>query len=156
MDGYVAKPVQPAELLEALARLVPGAAPATSVPQAPPAELLLDPSAALARVGGDAKLLGELVALFRQAYPGWLAEIRAAIANQNAAALKRAAHTLKGSAGTFGAHSTFEAAARLEELGRSGDLTGAAEACAALAAILERLDHALAALTGDGGPGLGI
>jgi PAS domain S-box-containing protein len=157
MDAYVAKPIQPAELLQRLADLVPGAAPAAGpAPTSAPAEQLLDPSVALARVGGDAKLLGELVALFRQAYPGWLAEMRAAIAGQDAAALMRAAHTLKGSAGTFGAHSTFEAAARLEELGRDGDLGGAVEACAALAAILERLDPALAALAGDDGPGSGI
>jgi PAS domain S-box-containing protein len=156
MDRYVAKPVQPAELLHALADLVPGAAPAAEAPPAAaPAEQLLDPSVALARVGGDAKLLGELVALFRQAYPGWLAEMRTAIANHDAAALKRAAHTLKGSAGTFGAHSTFEAAAQLEALARGGDLAGAAEACAALAAILERLDPALAALT-DHSLGSGI
>jgi CheY-like chemotaxis protein len=157
MDAYVAKPIQPAELLQRLADLVPGAAPAAAPAlAAAPAEQLLDPSVALARVGGDTKLLGELVALFRQAYPGWLAEMRAAIASQDAAALKRAAHTLKGSAGTFGAHSTFEAAAQLEKLGRGGDLSGAAEACAALAAILERLDPALAALTGDDGLGSGI
>jgi two-component system sensor histidine kinase/response regulator len=148
MDGYVAKPIQPRELLQALADLVPEASPVEPEPAVPETviEQLLDPTVALARVGGNTQLLAELVELFQQHGPGWLEEIRSAIAEGDMPKLRRAAHTLKGSVGTFGARSAFEAAQQLEAMGRCGDPTGAAAVCDTLAKILERLQSALAAM----------
>ena len=75
MDGYVAKPIQPDELLRVLGDLVPAA---TDVPAAP-AENALDPAGALERAAGDTVLLRELVELFLGDCPRMLAEIREAI-----------------------------------------------------------------------------
>jgi hypothetical protein len=47
---------------------------------------------------------------------------------------------------TFAARAASEAALRLEKMGRSGDLSAAAEALAALAQEVERLRPALTAL----------
>jgi CheY-like chemotaxis protein/HPt (histidine-containing phosphotransfer) domain-containing protein len=150
MDSYVSKPIHPQQLFEALSTLVPGvvSTPAPT-PVAMQTDHLLDPAVALARVGGDEKLLRELVGLFKKECPGWMAMARSAIERGDAKELRRAAHTVKGTVGTFGARAAFEAAEQLETMGRTGDLNGAAEACAALTANLERLEPALAALTQD-------
>jgi HPt (histidine-containing phosphotransfer) domain-containing protein len=50
-----------------------------------------------------------------------------------------AAHSLKGSVGNFTHARSSELALRLEQLGRSGNLNGAAEACAELHGALEEL-----------------
>jgi two-component system sensor histidine kinase/response regulator len=91
------------------------------------------------------------VRLFFETYPGILAELRQAAAAGDAPTLHRQAHTFKGMVGHFGAPAAFEAALRLEVMGREGDLSGADQACAALAAAVERLRPALARLL-EGGP----
>jgi PAS domain S-box-containing protein len=133
MDGYVAKPVQPAELLQALGQFAP-AAPA------------LDRAALLARVGGDAQLLREIAGLFLEEYPRQLAEARAAVEGGDAHRLSRAAHALKGSVANFKAEAALAAALRLETLARTADLAGAADAYAALEGELARLRPVLVAL----------
>jgi hypothetical protein len=55
------------------------------------------------------------------------------------------AHDLKGAVGTFGADAAFEAALRIETMARSGDLTHAELAYAALEAALTRIRPALEA-----------
>jgi PAS domain S-box-containing protein len=150
MDRYVSKPIHPEELLGTLAELLPGTAPAApaAAPAGEPAEGPLDLATARKRVCGDDRLLGELAALFCREAPGWMGEIRSAVAAGDAPRLRRVAHTLRGSASTFGARAACEAAQRLETMGRGGDLAGAEEACAVLAAALEQLQPALAALAG--------
>src|SRR5205823_6404797 len=93
---------------------------------------VLDKAELLKRVEDDMELLRELAALFGESCPKQLDAVRAAIAERDAAALERAAHAIKGSVGNFAAHSAFEAALRLELMGREGDLSGAEKACTAL------------------------
>jgi HPt (histidine-containing phosphotransfer) domain-containing protein len=109
----------------------------------------VDRAAALERVGGDRELLKELVDLFREDCPRALQEIEDALAQGNARQLQQAAHGLKGSVGIFGATATVAAAQRLESIGQSGDLTGAAEAYDALQVQLRRLDPALDELVNE-------
>jgi HPt (histidine-containing phosphotransfer) domain-containing protein len=64
--------------------------------------------------------------------------------------LEHTAHTLKGALGALGAKRAFDAALRLEMMGRRGDLSRAGEASAELQEEIERLQPALAALaTGE-------
>jgi HPt (histidine-containing phosphotransfer) domain-containing protein len=113
-----------------------------------------EPADALARIGGDGRLLRELVRLFLAECPRWLAEIRAAVAGRNAVRLRPAVHSLKGSLGTLGARAAFEAARRLETMARLGELAGAEQACAVLAAALADLEPLLAAFRAErDGPG---
>jgi PAS domain S-box-containing protein len=102
-----------------------------------------DVEAALAAVGGDRGLLKEIVALFRAGAPGWLGELADALAAGDAARLRRIAHTLKNSAGYFGAGSTYALALELEERGRNNDLAGAESIRERLVAEVHRLDPAL-------------
>jgi CheY-like chemotaxis protein len=113
----------------------PAAAPATVAP--PP---VLDRAEALARVGGDEQLLGELIRIFQTDAPGWLADARLAIGSQDALTLRRAAHTIKGAASSLGALQTVVAASRLEDMARHQIWTGTADALAELEQTLARLE----------------
>ena len=140
MDDYLPKPLQPRELLEAIARLVgPGEA------REAPVEPTFDREEALNRVGGDPEVLREIAELLIESLPGHLSGMRAAIARGDAPALGRAAHSLKGAVATFGARSAVDAAVRLETLAQENDLGGAEESFRALQDALTRLEAGLRA-----------
>ena len=82
----------------------------------------------LDRVGGDEELLYEIAAIFLEEYPSLLHDIKAAVSGGDAKRLERAAHSLKGSVGNFGAHNATQAAYRLEISGRREDLRDAPKA----------------------------
>jgi PAS domain S-box-containing protein len=144
MDGYVPKPIHATELTRAIDALLPGADPAA------PAGPAVDRETALDRVGGDVQLLRQIVCLFLEEYPRWLGEIREALASGDAGRLHLSAHGLKGSLGIFGARAAFDAAQRLEALGRARDLGGAEQTYAALEEALGRLRPELVALGNEG------
>ena len=81
---------------------------------------------------GDRNLLREVATAFLEHLPVVLAELDQGLSGRDHAAVQRAAHSLKGSVGNFAHTRSFEVALRLEELGRSGSLEGAAEVCAEL------------------------
>ncbi|HMF15118.1 MAG TPA: response regulator, partial [Gemmataceae bacterium] len=137
MDGYVTKPVRAHELFETIDRIV-GASPSGVERQLVDAEGI-DWSAALDYVGGDEALLRDLIGIFLSEGPRWLRELRSAIADADTDAVKRLAHNLKGSVRLFGAKSAFDPAFLLERMGRSGNLSGAAEALATLEEQVSRL-----------------
>ena len=142
MDDYVSKPIIARKLFEAIVRLAPEVAqpPANAPSSSLHADRILD------RVGGDAELLRELVAIFLEECPRLLTEIEEAVGRRDVGALTRAAHALKGSIGSFEAGAAFETARRLEEIGHEGDLSGVDEAWADLRDEVARFLPALAAL----------
>jgi HPt (histidine-containing phosphotransfer) domain-containing protein len=71
----------------------------------------------------------------------------------DAVALRRAAHSVKGSVGYVAAGPAAEAAQRLEQLATAGDLTGVGEAVARLEGAIHRLTPALVALAAPGSEG---
>jgi CheY-like chemotaxis protein len=153
MDDYVAKPIQAQELLRAIEARFPSALPAPAAgPAEAPAARVFDGAVALERVGGDRELLKDLAGVFLSESPAMLAEVREAVARRDALRLKRAAHTLKGAVGTFGAAASVAAALRLETMGREGNLVGAEEAWRALEEAVARLGPALAELRDGKGP----
>jgi two-component system sensor histidine kinase/response regulator len=76
----------------------------------------------------DLELRQELAAMFLEDSPRLLSEIRDAMNQHDGPALKFAAHTLKGSAGVFRVQPAFEAALRMEHVGRDSDWNHAEEA----------------------------
>ncbi|MFA9477520.1 Hpt domain-containing protein [Phycisphaerales bacterium AB-hyl4] len=104
-----------------------------------------DREIALTQAGGSESLLAELAGVFRRECPALLAQLRDAIENGDAASVRRIAHTLKGSAGVFGAEPVVEAALRLEQMGKAEQLGDAPEALARLQVEADRLMEALAA-----------
>jgi len=76
---------------------------------------------------GDPGFLAEIVSLFLSTCPDLLSAVEDAVSRKDASALRRAAHTLKGSIASFGAKSVVAQAQTLEMIGSSGNLSGAEE-----------------------------
>ncbi len=130
MDGYISKPIRFDELWKEIDRVVfgtPDGRPFAPVTQ-------FDREALLARVDGDPDLAHEMAQVFLATAPSLMAEIRGAIALADGPRLEHAAHSLKASLGYFSSADSFDAAKRLETLGRIGDL----DAAPPLLASLER------------------
>jgi HPt (histidine-containing phosphotransfer) domain-containing protein len=94
----------------------------------PSGEDVIDWDAALERVAGDEETLGELVEIFLDQWPQMLDEIEQGVARADYTTLRRAAHTLKGSAAIFGAKRVANVSQRLSEMGKNEQLDGADEA----------------------------
>jgi two-component system sensor histidine kinase/response regulator len=126
MDGYITKPINPAELAETIQAAFRNG---TKLPAAQAGPNPAGPSDAelLARFDGDCELLKELAGIFLQECPRMLEDIREALRAGNSTALERAAHALKGSVGNFAMPGPGETAQRLELLAKSGQLSGAEE-----------------------------
>ena len=100
---------------------------------------IFDLGAARLRVDGDEALLKELIEVFVEEYPGWLADLKAAVAAGDAVWVRRAAHTIKGAVDNCGAGSAYDAAFRLERMAGDGRLAGAEEAAGNLDQEIQRL-----------------
>jgi PAS domain S-box-containing protein len=152
MDSYVSKPLHPSELVAAVERMARGndaAAPAADGPRG----IVFDADRSIERVGGDRRLLREMIAIFRAESPALLSAAKSAAAKGDAERTRQAAHALKGSLGAIGAPRAFAAAARLEDAGRSGE-TGSLPAVAAdLDRELRALRRALSTPIGAGRKG---
>ncbi len=108
-----------------------------------------DSLAALELTGDDRELLVELIDLFTEQAAPLLLEIREAVGRSDGQLLARAAHKLKGSLSALSAQPAWECTHQLEEMGRSGDLTNAPAAGAALDWEMARLALALAAFKNE-------
>jgi PAS domain S-box-containing protein len=157
MDGYIAKPVQGCDLIDLLRRFA--ATPLQTAESTPTPDQQddscshgcgewLDRAALLDRVGGDSRLLSEMVEIQMRQGPALLAAARKALQEKKGRELARLAHTIKGSAGNFNARTTMQAAERLEAFAEAGDFPRAREAMGALQEEMERLEHALNSLSG--------
>jgi two-component system sensor histidine kinase/response regulator len=102
-----------------------------------------DLSAALARLGGDVGLLREIAEFFRDDAPEFLARLKVAVAAGDCAEVQRAAHSLKGLAVNFDAHSAAQVALRLEEMAQRGEMASATGAARDLEREISRLMVAL-------------
>jgi CheY-like chemotaxis protein len=153
MDGYVTKPIQRQELLDAIeAMLTPAAETLVEQPGTSQAAVPYDRAALLARVEGDMELLQELVSLFLMDYPHRMAELEEALDAKDTTRLARIAHTLKGAVGSLAAQAASAAAQRLEQLAWTGDLTLAPAAYMALAGEMARLIPVLTSLAKEATP----
>ncbi len=114
-----------------------------------PADAVIDRAAALERFEGDVELMQEIADLFLDACPQRLQAVREALAHRDSKALEFAAHSLKGAVSNFAAAAASAAALRLELLGRSGDLTDAGAAYAALDTAIAQLCSELRHLKDD-------
>jgi two-component system, sensor histidine kinase and response regulator len=132
MDAYLAKPLQPGELVATISRLAPDAT--------------LDEARLLERVGGDRRALTGVARIFLADAPRRLAQIKRAIAAGDAKALRAAAHALKGAASNFTPLGATETALELQQIGDAGEMTEAPAVLERLEAELRTLRRALAAI----------
>jgi len=175
MNDYLSKPIEPDELATVLARWTgrraeaepsvgqtdemstSGAAPAAaraSVVEARAddgewAELpAYDENVLLGLLDGDREAAAEIVAGFLGDAPLQVAALREAMAADDAALVRRQAHTLKGASANVGAEALRAAANAVEAAAAAESLERASEAAERLDAELERLRNELGARGG--------
>lgn len=119
MDAYVAKPIRSDELLEAIDLIATRFRKSDKSDKAP---MVVNPHSLLEQVEGDKALMVEIIRLFLDDAPAMLNEIRELIARGDGPLLERAAHRIKGSLATLGAHRASTCAKKLEHVGREGRL----------------------------------
>jgi two-component system, sensor histidine kinase and response regulator len=145
MDAFVPKPVNPAELFQALESFTSSepepAAPAAQ--EQSTGDTVVDYPEVMARFGGDAEFLTSSLDLFRGRYHEMLAEARQSLAERDFTRLERAAHSMKGSVGNFGAKAAMQAARNLERIAKDKDAGRCEECCASLEREIEKFLKAL-------------
>jgi len=133
MTDYLSKPFLPEQVLRTIdSYLVPvstaGEAPACDAcaPDAT-AELTspVDFEALLQRCMGNRAFLQRIVLKFQNRLAGDMEELEHRVALGNGHEVERLAHSLKGAAANLSAETLRAAAARLEAMGRAGDLAAA-------------------------------
>ncbi len=132
MDDYVPKPVKREELEAALERWVPRGEEGASmtIAEGEEGDGLVTPEDPLDRAVienllelGGAELLSELAEMFFDDMSSALTVLREAMEGNDAPAVERAAHTLKGSSGNMGAKNMAQICAELQDVGAAGDLS---------------------------------
>ena len=128
MNDHIAKPIDPDQLFGVLLRWLKRAdgdgKGLTTVPTAPAAEAQasavelaipgIDVRAGLKRTGSNLRRYEILLRKFAEQQFGTVAAMQSALSAGDAATAERAAHSLKGAAGTLGANALSEAAAKAE------------------------------------------
>ncbi|HWB00777.1 MAG TPA: response regulator, partial [Pirellulales bacterium] len=159
MDGYVSKPIQTRELFEAIEAvwLRPGDA-SEAVPAAGPQQCetitsvdteMRDRAEILDSLQGDTVLACELAATLLKVCPELLEELDQAIARRDAATMKRAAHTIKGSVSYFSTKAPYRYALNLEQHAAAGDWNEVENLFAELNSAIERLKPELNAMIAE-------
>ena len=145
MDSYLSKPIYPNDLLGVLATYgtaVPAPTERTGE-AAKSQDEVLNASEALARAGGNKKLLSRLCRVFLESAPKMMESVRAAVGSKDAIAIQRSAHTLKGSASTICAYRLARAAEKLEEIAKQPGLPDLETEFETLSRELQRLEPVL-------------
>lgn len=162
-DDFCAKPASLGQLAEVLARVAPGAPlgatgdvesdrEAGHTPDtgsaAPPtvAAVAFDALDRLVDELGEREIVRHVVSGFLDRLPGRLDELHGA--HDDAPALQRAAHQLRGAASTVGATDLAACARVIEEHAKAGELTAVEDALAAIAAAAATTADQLAAWCG--------
>jgi HPt (histidine-containing phosphotransfer) domain-containing protein len=145
MNDYVAKPIRPQELVAAIRRAPSraGAQPAAQGDNGRPAvdAAVLDRLAE--SMGGDDAFVAELIEQFVTDSPALVAAARNGLVAGDAEEVRRAAHTLKSNAATFGANELADRSRSLEMAAKDGELGGGEAYLDAVAEELERVHAAL-------------
>ncbi|MEO8410729.1 MAG: Hpt domain-containing protein, partial [Propionivibrio sp.] len=97
---------------------------------------------------GGSQLIARVIKMYLDVTPGKLAEMRAALAAGDAAALTAAAHFLKSGSASLGLLAFAELHKSIERLGKAGNLRSAALAVSRLDAQYAAAAHALQQVAG--------
>ncbi|HUK25158.1 MAG TPA: response regulator [Terriglobales bacterium] len=141
MDGYIAKPVRFSDIEKTLANVSGTGAPAPA--RAESEHPVWNRAEALERLSGDEELLRELCQIFLRESSTLVEKLHRALKANQPQEVQKAAHSLKGEVSYLAASNAAQIAKKLEEMGRQGNLTRAAEMIALLEQELARLSAAI-------------
>ena len=141
MDDYLTKPIRVEELVAAIKRAPRRADQAPDLPG--DGTIDRDALARLADGVGDDEFVAELIDGFSTDAPALIAAARAGLDQGDDAEVRRAAHTLKSNAATFGAQALSDRSRAVEEAAKQGQLSNAT---AMIDAMAQELDVVLDAL----------
>lgn len=147
MDDYAAKPINPSELEKTIRKwtLSPHIIEASLATESLSDQQTFDPAALLERLGGDTNLRDEILDLTEGELASLLEELAAAISQKNASRILKTAHTLKGTLLNLTANNASQAAFRLEQIVREGNLSQANEGFARVQEQVHCVSLAIAA-----------
>jgi CheY-like chemotaxis protein len=152
MSDYVTKPLRPRVLeqkIEEWTRGIP-VPPAAAPAPTPAAGAAFARDEFIERMMGNEDMAQRILRGFVDDMPRQLALLAQAVDNRDAAALRLAAHSIKGAAANVGGTEIQEIAGKLERTGTAGDLAAAAAALPELAASFDRARPAMEKFcTGD-------
>jgi CheY-like chemotaxis protein/HPt (histidine-containing phosphotransfer) domain-containing protein len=148
MNDYIAKPIRPHELVAAIDRTPSRAGRSSETAPRVGAAPAFDESV-LRRLsdsmGGDDGFVADLIGQFLADSPTLLSSATKALEAGDADGARRAAHTLKSNAATFGAHELAGRCRVLEMAAKDGDLGDVSLQLAAIEDELARVHAALRA-----------
>lgn len=169
MNDYLSKPYTLEQLHTILSHWLPGktevpapALPAPSAPPEPPAPVeppqtgpaSLDPKPLKAlralQVPGGPDIVGNVLRAYLSSAPQLLTTLRAALAQSEAEAVRRSAHSLKSSSANVGALALAAHCKTLEAMGRADSLTDAAAVFAQVEAEYTKIEGLLKTELPDG------
>jgi HPt (histidine-containing phosphotransfer) domain-containing protein len=102
-------------------------------------DLQWNKSFALEQTAGDEELLEELLVLFKDSSAADYAQLQQAVANGDADAVMRAAHSLKGAAASLGVEGIRQLAYEMETDSRNDSVSVAREKLMAMGELLAQL-----------------
>jgi two-component system sensor histidine kinase/response regulator len=157
MSDFIAKPVDVGQLFTTLAKWVKPKNPVANTPAAAPVNDNvpvipgLTTAAALARVGGSAKLMRKLLERFAETQATAAQRITRAIEANDLSGATREAHTVKGLAGNIGATAIADLAGAIEHRLGHGDQGVAGEVAQLAVELALLVPQIRAALEGTAG-----
>ena len=134
MGDYVSKPIKPEALYSVIDKVARKSQSEKEQKRTHPSQgsktfspKTFDLFSAMETVLGDEDLFQEIAGMFLETCSDNIAKIKEGIIGNDAGILEMEAHSLKGAVSNFGAKETYEAAYRLEKLGKEGKMATAAE-----------------------------
>ncbi|EJL96986.1 PAS domain S-box [Pseudomonas sp. GM102] len=167
MNDHISKPLDVDDMFATLAKWIRPRTAAQAAPSSPDAGLPdglpdrladIDMVAGLASCMGRRELYLRLLCKFRDSQTGFTEHFQAALADPDAGAARRVAHSLRGTAGNIGAKTVAQAAAALEQACQNGESATRVQALATevescllptLAALADLTANAPASMSDD-------
>ena len=142
MDAYVSKPIEISLLLKTMGSVLAESKSINEKCQIIPLAPIIEKDEIMERVDGDMEMLQELIKIYFNDSHQCISRLCGAIETQNAKVVNEAAHSYKGIVSFFTKGTPYNAARRLEEIGRNGDVDGAGP-------VLEELQSSRAVLDAE-------
>jgi CheY-like chemotaxis protein len=145
---YLAEPPGPAEGKTPLEDGLTPARPVLAAGASPLDPRVLDEL--LAMLGGEFSSLGKLIDSFLEDAPHLLVQLRGYVEGGEAAGVRRIAHSLKSNGADFGAARFSNLCKELEQIGKAGELDGAASLLEQIEAEYRAVEAALSEVRSEG------